>query len=122
VQRSDDLIPETAAETSPEQRRSTVAGVSFGKNMKISGRSSDRDRIQQFYGEVLGCEVFKRNGVGFIRFSNDFYMCVVYNDDTLSSLDARKGIWLEARAGRPAEMKDRAHEGSVNGFSDRFRL
>jgi catechol 2,3-dioxygenase-like lactoylglutathione lyase family enzyme len=96
-----------SAETSAEQRRSAVASVSFGKNMKISARSSDRDRMQKFYGEVLGCEVFKQKGVDFVRFSNDFYMCVVYDDDTLPNADALKAIWLEVRTARPAEMKEK---------------
>jgi catechol 2,3-dioxygenase-like lactoylglutathione lyase family enzyme len=82
-----------------------MASVSFGNNMKMSALASDRDRIQKFYRDVLGCEVTARQDVDFIRFKNDFYIGVVYEKVPLRDADLLKAVWLEVRTARPQEMK-----------------
>lgn len=83
------------------------AGAAFGQNFKLNARVADREQIERLFGDVLGCEVTQRKGADFIRFSNDFYIGVIYNEQTLGEMEGLKGIWLEARVSDPQATKQK---------------
>jgi hypothetical protein len=82
-----------------------MTGVSLGENSKMTALASERDRIQRFFGDVLGCQVTKKPEADIIRLGNNLYLGVVYEDSALSESDLLKSIWLELRTDRPEELK-----------------
>jgi catechol 2,3-dioxygenase-like lactoylglutathione lyase family enzyme len=89
----------------PYQTRDT--GAAFGQNMKLNARVADRAQIQRLFEEVLGCEVTRRGRADFVRFRNDFYLGIIYNEQTLGEADGSKGIWLELRVADPEATKQK---------------
>ena len=80
--------------------------VSLGENSKMVIRPSERDRVQRFYRDVLGCRVTtKSEGMDLIRLGTDFYIGAVHDYSALSDADRLNSIWLDTRA-RPAEKAD----------------
>jgi hypothetical protein len=84
-----------------------MTGVSLGENSKMTVLPSKRDKIQRFFGDVLGCQVIKKPEADIIRLGNSFYIGVVYDDSALSESDALKSIWMEIRTDRPEELKQK---------------
>ena len=82
-----------------------MTGVSLGENSKMTALASERERIQRFFGDVLGCQVTKKPEADIIRLGNNLYLGVVYEDSALSESDLLKSIWLELRTDRPEELK-----------------
>ena len=71
-------------------------------------RPSDRDRVQRFYRDVLGCLVTtKSKGTDVIRLGTDFYIGAVYDDSALTDADRLNSIWLELRTENPIELKQK---------------
>ena len=61
-------------------------------------RPSERDRVQRFYHDVLGCRVTtKSKAMDLIRLGTDFSVAAVYDDSALSDADRLNSIWLELR-------------------------
>lgn len=97
--------------------------VLWGNHTKITARAADRPRIQAFYRDVLGCEVGKGpQHVGGppdtdrIRFPNDFFVGVHYDDSALSDADQKKAIWLELHCENPEELKRRVEAFGIQGL------
>jgi uncharacterized protein YndB with AHSA1/START domain len=67
----------------------------------------ERERIQTFYRDVLGCNVDRKPEADLIWLRPDFYLGVVYEDPAVSESQLLKGIWLELRVERPEELKEK---------------
>jgi Glyoxalase-like domain len=81
--------------------------VSLGANSKIAALPSERERIQQFYRDVLGCKVDTKPEADLIWLRPDFYLGVVYEDPPASESQLLMAIWLELRVERPEELKEK---------------
>ena len=91
-----------------------MSPASIGNHAKITARPADRDRVRQFYQNVLGCEVTKRsNEVDFFRFGNDFFVAALYDGRVLPEKEQVKSIWLELRADDPAALSRKIREFGV---------
>jgi len=85
-----------------------VAQVSIGNHSKIVARHADQERIRAFYRGVLGCSLTKESkDVDYIRFHQNFFVAVLYQEEAGSPEALRQSIWLELRADEPAELCQR---------------
>jgi catechol 2,3-dioxygenase-like lactoylglutathione lyase family enzyme len=82
--------------------------ATIGNHAKFTARTSDRDRIRQFYRDVLGCTITKQsNEVDFFQLGDGFFVAAIYDDEpTLSAEDLQKSIWLELKADEPAKLTE----------------
>lgn len=102
------LVTKTPGHGMPFQERSNMTTVSFGKNSKMTVLTSERDRIQRFYRDVLGCQVTEKSKtMDIILLGTNFYIGVAYEDSALSESDLLKSIWLELQTNRPEELKQK---------------
>jgi len=81
-------------------------GVSLGANSKMVVLRSERDRIQVFYRDVLGCKVEMKPNADLVWLRSDFYLGIVYEDSALSKDDMLKSVWLELRTDEPDRLKE----------------
>jgi len=80
--------------------------ISLGENSKMVIRPSERDRVQRFYRDVLGCRVTpKSKGMDLIRLGADFYIGAVYDESALSGADRLNSIWLDLQTEDPDGLK-----------------
>lgn len=92
----------------PLQKSSNMTGAWLGEHSKMTVLPSERDRVQRFYHEVLGCQVTKKSETAdLIQLGTNFYIGVIYDDSALSELDLFKSIWLEIRTDHPEELKQK---------------
>jgi len=84
-----------------------MATVSLGANSKIAASRWERERIQAFYRDVLGCTVDAKPEADLIWLRPDFYLGVVYEDPVVCESQLLMAIWLELRAERPEELKEK---------------
>ena len=83
-----------------------MTAIALGENSKMVIRPSERDRVQRFYRDVLGCRVTtKSKGMDLIRLGKDFYIGAVYDESALSDADRLNSIWLDLRTEDPIELK-----------------
>jgi catechol 2,3-dioxygenase-like lactoylglutathione lyase family enzyme len=93
-----------------------MAQVIMGNHSSVLVPHHDRDRIRQFYCEVLGGEVTKADPErDFIRLGDDFYIVFLYGDvnDESEFLRSARAIWLEIKSGNPEETR---HEILASGL------
>ena len=82
--------------------------INLGEHSKITVKPAERERLQSFYRDVLGCKVVtKSQAVDLIELGPNFYIGVNYDEATLSDSDARKAIWLELRAEDPDGLREK---------------
>jgi uncharacterized protein YndB with AHSA1/START domain len=81
--------------------------VSLGANSKIAALPSERERIQQFYRDILGCTVDIKPEADLIWLRPDFYLGVVYEDPASSESQLLMAIWLELRVDNPDELEEK---------------
>jgi catechol 2,3-dioxygenase-like lactoylglutathione lyase family enzyme len=82
--------------------------VSLGPDMNLVARRSERDRIRRFYRDILGFQITKTTErIDIFAAHNGFYLGVTYADDPQSEEERRHSIWLELRAERPEELKEK---------------
>ena len=85
-----------------------MANVSLGNHSKIVAPRADQARIRAFYTEILGCQLTKRTAdVDYIRFGQNFFLAVLYQDQALGEVDARASIWLELQTDDPAALNEK---------------
>jgi hypothetical protein len=73
-----------------------MAQVSIGNHSKIVARHADQERIRAFYRGVLGCTLTKESkDVDYIRFHQNFFVAVLYQEEAASPEALRQSIWLE---------------------------
>lgn len=82
-----------------------MTSVSLGANSKMVVLASERENIQRFYRDVLGCKVDRKPQADLIWLRPDFYLGVVYENSALSVSDMLKSLWLELRTDSPEELK-----------------
>jgi hypothetical protein len=83
-----------------------MANIELGEHSKMVIHPSERDRVQQFYRDVLGCQVTtKSKPMDLIRLGMDFYIGAVYDGSALSDADRLNSIWLELRTEDPDGLK-----------------
>jgi catechol 2,3-dioxygenase-like lactoylglutathione lyase family enzyme len=88
-----------------------MAKVAFGTHSKFSASPMERDRVRQFYRDVLGCKVTKQTeGMDYFRMGRDFYLAAIYEGSLLSKEDLLKSIWLELKTDNPKELAKRILE------------
>lgn len=79
--------------------------LSLGPNSKITARLSDRNRIREFYRDILGCKVVEEQNIDLVWLGRNFHIGFLYEDEVLQESDLLKGLWLELRVDRPAVLK-----------------
>lgn len=88
-----------------------MTNIALGEYSKMVIRPSERDRVQRFYRDVLGCQVTtKSKAMDLIRLGMDFYIGAVYDDSALSDADRLNSIWLELRTENPEMLKRKIPE------------
>ncbi|HEX3759814.1 MAG TPA: hypothetical protein VHW23_13965 [Kofleriaceae bacterium] len=78
-----------------------MAKVSFGNHASVLVPRQVRDRIRQFYCDVLGGQITKADPErDFIRLGDDFYIAFLYGDvpDESEFLRSSRAIWLEIKS------------------------
>jgi len=122
--RSEDSL--TAPNTSAREggtTRDNVTRALWGNRTKMIARPSDRDRIQKFYRDVLGCHVGKGpqhpggpEDTDLIRFANNFTVVVHYDHVALSDSDQKRAIWLEIQTDNTDEIRKKIEAFGIHGF------
>ena len=103
-----DLLANNATAQSTTKQESSMVNVAFGEHSKATVLRADRDRIRQFYQDVLGCPITKTSEAADVfQIGPNFYLGAVYGDSALSADDMRKSLWLELRTDHLEQMKER---------------
>jgi catechol 2,3-dioxygenase-like lactoylglutathione lyase family enzyme len=71
---------------------------------------SERDRIQQFYRDVLGCHVSHFSKSDSIHLGSGFFISVFYRETAAPEPRLQKSIWLELRTNNPGKLKNKILE------------
>ncbi len=83
-----------------------MPSVSLGENSKLTVAPQERERVNAFYRDVLGCTLTKTSKAADVfQLGGNFYLGVVYDDAAPSAADGLKSIWLELRTDRLDELK-----------------
>ncbi len=93
-----------------------TAKVTMGNHSSVLVRHQDRDRIREFYCNVLGGEVTKADPErDFVRLGEDFYIAFLYGDVTDESefLRSARAVWLEIKSGNVEETRLRILESGL---------
>ena len=81
------------------QERTIMPKISFGNHSAIRVPHSLQEKIRQFYGDVLGCEITRKtNDVDYFRMGDNFFVAFLYEESDLSEPEWLKSIWLEIKA------------------------
>src|ERR1700748_2794653 len=78
-----------------------MATVTMGNHSSVLVPHQDRERIREFYCDVLGGEVTKADPErDFVRLGGDFSIAFLYGDvaDESAFLRTARAIWLEIRS------------------------
>ena len=90
--------------------------VVFGNHASVLVPQQDRDRIRQFYCDVLGGKIMKADPErDFVRLGDDFYIGFLYGDVTDESefLRTFRAIWLEIKSDNVNETRRRIVESGL---------
>jgi catechol 2,3-dioxygenase-like lactoylglutathione lyase family enzyme len=90
--------------------------VILGNHASVLVPRQDRDRIRNFYCEILGGTVTKADpDRDFIRLGDDFYIGFLYGDvpDESEFLRNARSIWLEIKSDDVPEMSRRIVESGL---------
>jgi catechol 2,3-dioxygenase-like lactoylglutathione lyase family enzyme len=78
-----------------------MAQIAFGNHSSVIVPHRDRDRIRDFYCEILGGEITKAEPErDFLRLGDNFYIVFLYGDvpDESEFLRSARSIWLEIKS------------------------
>ena len=81
--------------------------VIFGNHALVIVPRQDRERIHEFYCDVLGGKITKaENDRDFLRLGEDFYIGCLYGDvpDESEFLRTARSVWLEIKSDNVEEM------------------
>jgi len=87
-----------------------MAKVTFGNHSSVLVPRQDRDKIQKFYGGVLGGRITKEEpDRDFICLGDDFHIVFLYGDvsDESEFLRSFRAIWLELKSENVEEIRQR---------------
>lgn len=93
-----------------------MAKVTMGNHSSVLVPHQDRDRVREFYCDVLGGEITKADAErDFVRLGDDFYIAFLYGDVTDDSefLRSARAIWLEIKSGDVEETRLRILESGL---------
>jgi catechol 2,3-dioxygenase-like lactoylglutathione lyase family enzyme len=85
-----------------------MATVTMGNHASVLVPRQDRERIREFYCDVLGGEVTKADPErDFLRLGGDFYIAFLYGDVTDESefLRSARAVWLEIKSDNAEETR-----------------
>jgi catechol 2,3-dioxygenase-like lactoylglutathione lyase family enzyme len=84
--------------------------VIFGNHSAVIVPRKDRDRVVEFYCEILGCKITRTNDQkDDLRMGESFFMTFMYGDDPDESefLRTAKSVWLEIKSDQVEETKQK---------------
>lgn len=87
-----------------------MAKVVFGNHSAVRVPRAERDRIREFYRDVLGCQITREGDQkDDIRMGDDFYIAFLYENDgvALDESDFLRAIYLELKADNVEEMRQK---------------
>jgi len=93
-----------------------MAKVIFGNHSSVFVPRKDREKIRQFYCDVLGGEIVKEEqDRDFYCLGGNFYIAFLYADvpDASEFLRTARSIWLEIKTDKVEEMRQRILESGV---------
>ena len=92
---------------SPTAWPSDRPAVSFGHHAKLVASPSERERIERFYQDVLGCVLTKKTDKMDIVRIGDQFLVVIFQGEVPPASELLKSIWLEVATDKPDELKKR---------------
>jgi catechol 2,3-dioxygenase-like lactoylglutathione lyase family enzyme len=87
-----------------------MAKVIFGNHSAVRVSRAEKDRIRQFYRDVLGCEIIREGDQkDDFRMGGDFYIAFLYENEgvALDEEGFSKAIYLELKADNVEEMRQK---------------
>jgi catechol 2,3-dioxygenase-like lactoylglutathione lyase family enzyme len=84
--------------------------VTFGSHAAMVVAQEERDRLRQFYRDVLGCELVRETDEkDDVRIGEDFYLAVLYENEgvALDEGDFSRAIYLELQTDDVETMRKR---------------
>jgi catechol 2,3-dioxygenase-like lactoylglutathione lyase family enzyme len=87
-----------------------MAKVIFGNHSAVRVPRSEKDRIREFYRDVLGCKITREGDQkDDVRMGDDFYIAFLYENDgvALDESSFSKAIYLELKADNVEEMRQK---------------
>jgi catechol 2,3-dioxygenase-like lactoylglutathione lyase family enzyme len=90
--------------------------ITIGNHSSVLVPHQDRDRIREFYCDVLGGVVTKSEPErDFVRLSGNFYIAFLYGDvpDESEFLRSARAIWLEIKSDDEAATRSRILESGL---------
>ncbi len=100
-----------------------MSKIIFGNHSALRVQRGDRERIREFYCDVLGCKIVREfDGKDDIRIGDDFYISFLYSagdgrgadkgvnyaaQDALSEDELLRAIFLELKTDNVEEMKQK---------------
>ncbi len=87
-----------------------MAKVIFGNHSAVRVARSERDRIREFYRDVLGCEITREGDQkDDVRVGDDFYIAFLYEDErvALDESGFLKATYLELKADNVEEIRQK---------------
>ena|SRR5947209_5862845 len=91
-----------------------MSNISFGNHAKVTAPLSLRDKIRSFYQQALGCDlVVAQEALDVVRFTNDFFLGIAYEQDHLEDEHFLLAAWLELKTDDPNELRKKLHQFGV---------
>jgi catechol 2,3-dioxygenase-like lactoylglutathione lyase family enzyme len=87
-----------------------MAQVSFGNHSAVRVPRAEKDRIREFYRDVLGCKITREGDQkDDVRMGDDFYIAFLYENEgvALDESGFSKAIYLELKADNVEEMRQK---------------
>ncbi len=87
-----------------------MAKVIFGNHSAVRVSRAEKDRIRQFYRDVLGCEIMREGDQkDDFRMGGDFYIAFLYENEgvALDEGGFSKAVYLELKAENVEEMRQK---------------
>ena len=84
--------------------------VIFGNHSAVRVARAEKDRIREFYRDVLGCTITREGDQkDDFRMGGNFYIAFLYENDgvALDESSFSKAIYLELKAGNAEEMRQK---------------
>ena len=87
-----------------------MAKVIFGNHSAVRVPRSEKDRIREFYRDVLGCKITREGDQkDDVRMGDDFYIAFLYENEgvALDESGFSKAIYLELKTDNVEEMRQK---------------